>query len=66
MAKMAKIDMDKKSTPAPPPYGPTMSGPLLRVHTNAVIEAGNLRARDEVCLIFDSASCDDLTMIWDK
>ncbi|KAJ5094030.1 hypothetical protein N7456_009891 [Penicillium angulare] len=39
--------MDKKSTPAPPSYGDTMSGPSRHAHTNAVIEAGKLRARDE-------------------
>jgi hypothetical protein len=36
---------------SPPLYAPpakTMSGPRRRPHTNAVIEAGNVRARDEV------------------
>lgn len=35
---------------SPPPYAPlakTMSGPRRPPHTNAVIEAGNVRARDE-------------------
>jgi hypothetical protein len=36
---------------SPPSYAPpanTMSGPRRRPHTNVVIEAGNIRARDEV------------------
>ena len=31
-----------------PPLANTMSRPRRRPHTNAVIEAGNVRARDEV------------------
>ena len=30
------------------PLAKTMSGPRRRPHTNGVIEAGNVRARDEV------------------
>ena len=36
------------SPPLHPPPAKTMSGPRRRPHTNAVIEAGNVRARDEV------------------
>ncbi|KAJ5722575.1 hypothetical protein N7488_000610 [Penicillium malachiteum] len=38
---------DKKSNPAPPSYETTVDAPRRRVHTNAVIAAGNLRSRDE-------------------
>jgi hypothetical protein len=45
------IKETKMQVYSPPPYAPpvkTMSGPRRRPHTNAVIEAGNVRARDEV------------------
>jgi hypothetical protein len=45
------IKETKTQIHASPPYAPlakTMSGPRRRPHTNAVIEAGNVRARDEV------------------
>jgi hypothetical protein len=41
----------KMQVDSPPPYGPLADaarGPRRRPHTNAVIEAGNVRARDEV------------------
>jgi hypothetical protein len=48
--------VDNKATMAPsyslPPYAPPTSGPSRpqhRHHTNPVIEAGKVRARDEVC-----------------
>jgi hypothetical protein len=44
--------MEKKTQLySPPPYappGPTRNPPRLRSHTNVVIEAGNVRAQDEV------------------
>ena len=45
------IKETKMQVYSPPPYPPlanTVSGPRRRPHTNAVIEAGNVRARDEV------------------
>jgi hypothetical protein len=45
------IKETKMQVYSPQPYAPlakTMSGPQRRPHTNAVIEAGNVRARDEV------------------
>ena len=45
------IKENKVQVHSPLPYAPpvnTMSGPRRRPHTNAVIEAGNVRARDEV------------------
>jgi len=44
------IKETKMQVYSPPPYAPlakTMSGPRRPPHTNAVIEAGNVRARDE-------------------
>jgi hypothetical protein len=49
----------KKQVYSPPPYAPptrTMGGPQRRLHTNAVIEAGHVRARDEVRFAFTSAN----------
>jgi hypothetical protein len=42
----------------PPPYAPparNMGGARRRPHTNPVIEAGNIRARDEVRFLVSSA-----------
>lgn len=49
----------KKPVFDPPPYAPpagssSSSVVRRRPHTNAVIEAGNVRARDEVCFSFTS------------
>jgi hypothetical protein len=42
---------------SPPPYAPPSSGgrgsTRHQTHTNVVIEAANVRARDEVCFTFD-------------
>ena len=40
------MDMQQKPSQPPPSYGATTRAP--RAHTNAVIEAGKLRSRDEV------------------
>jgi hypothetical protein len=68
--KYSDIPVPSKSNPAnqskesktqaysPPPYAPpvnSVSGSRRRPHTNAVIEAGNIRARDEVRLTPTSA-----------
>ena len=45
------IKETKTQVYSPPQYAPpakNMSGPRRRPHTNAVIEAGHVRARDEV------------------
>lgn len=61
-AKTAPPPVDSKSQSQsqsqefhPPPYAPprnlVIGRPQHRPHSNAVIEAGHVRARDEVCLL---------------
>ena len=50
--KLVNDGKGDKSGKMPLPPQATISGHMYRPHTNAVIEAGHIRAQDEVCYLF--------------
>jgi hypothetical protein len=59
ISKSNPVKQDAKdnnnTTYDPPPYAPpknTARAVQRRPHTNAVVEAGHVRARDEVCFVY--------------